>query len=421
MQTRHVSVMLEEVLKFLQPQPGGHYVDGTIGGGGHSEAILERSAPDGKVLGIDIDVQALRRVGERLSDSVNNGRLVLVHGNFEELARIVDEAGFVSIQGVLLDLGFSSHQMDDPQRGFSFSADGPLDMRLNQSQEVSAADVVNNASEQELADIFWRYGEENRARQIARRIIRERGRVAITRTRQLAELAAAGVPYKPGVIHPATRVFQALRIAVNHELEHLETVLPQILNVLTTGSTKTAGFSGAVAPEGGLGSPQVPRSGESSSTKAAGFLGAVAPEQSSGSPQVPRSGESSATKTAGFSGAAAPEGGLGSPQDPYSPWSGGPGSTHQKVPEREEGGREQGGRMVIITFHSLEDRLVKEFMRREATDCLCPPRIPVCVCGHKARLRLLTPKPVTPTTQEVSANPRARSAKLRAAEIVVGS
>src|SRR5579885_3176118 len=225
--TLHVPVMLDEVLKFLQPGPGGHYIDGTLGGGGHTAAILERSAPDGKVLGIDADTQALERVRMRLSTVLRAGRLVLANGNFAELAHIAAEAGFVAVQGVLLDLGFSSDQMEDPLRGFSFSADGPLDMRLDQSLAVSAA---------ELVDIFWRYGEETRSRQIARRIVRERAREAIMHTAQLAKLAAAGVPYKPGAIHPATRVFQALRIAVNHELEHLEAALPQILEVLRGGA-----------------------------------------------------------------------------------------------------------------------------------------------------------------------------------------
>jgi 16S rRNA (cytosine1402-N4)-methyltransferase len=324
MRAGHIPVMLEEVLNFLQPKVNSNYVDGTLGAGGHAEAILERSDPGGKVLGIDSDVQALERVERRLAEVVKNGRLVLVHGNFAELARIVDEAGFVSsVDGVLLDLGFSSYQMDDPGRGLSFSVDGPLDMRLDQSQELTAADLINNASEQELADIFWRYGEETRSRQIAWRIVRERARGSITRTSQLARLAAAGVPYKPGIIHPATRVFQALRIAVNSELERLEAVLPQIVEVLRRGKMGDTG--------------------------------------------------------------------------------------------------RDGGRMVIISFHSLEDRLVKGFMRREAMDCICPPGIPVCVCNHKASLRILTPKPVTPTKHEVLDNPRARSAKLRAAEIVFGS
>jgi len=332
-QPGHQPVLLEEVLKYLSPKPGGTYIDGTVGGGGHTEAILARSAPDGKVLGIDTDAQALERVGKRFASMVNNGRLTLVQGNFVELARIVqNEADFVSsidggrdqsrpYNGIVLDLGFSSYQMDDPQRGFSFSADGPLDMRLDQSQELTAADLVNTASEEELARIFRQYGEENRSRQIAWRIVRARARGPITRTGQLAQLAATGVSYKPGMIHPATRVFQALRIAVNGELERLEAVLPQMLDVLSAATIQ---------------------------------------------------------KTGG-----------------------------------------DGGRMVIISFHSLEDRLVKGFMRREASDCICPPGLPICVCGHKARLRILTPKPVTPTSSEVSANPRARSAKLRAAEIIV--
>src|SRR5579875_1088510 len=238
MQTRHVPVMLDEVLEYLRPAPGGHYIDGTLGGGGHTAAILERSAPDGKVLGIDTDALALERVRERLPQMVEQGRLVLVHGNFAELARLANEAGFVSVQGVLLDLGFSSDQMESAERGFSFSAEGPLDMRLDQSQALTAADLVNTLSEQELADIFWRYGEEHRSRQIARRIVREREKGAIRTTAQLAALAAAGVPYKYGAIHPATRVFQALRIAVNRELEQLETALPQALDVLTASAQR---------------------------------------------------------------------------------------------------------------------------------------------------------------------------------------
>ena len=321
-QTQHVSVMLDEVLTFLQPRSGGLYIDGTIGGGGHTTAILERSAPDGRVLGIDTDSQALARVGERLAEFVESGRLILAHGNFVDLASITEQAGFSSVQGVLLDLGFSSDQMDNAERGFAFSADGPLDMRLDQSLLLTAADLVNETSEQELANIIWRYGEETRSRQIARRIVQERSKGAITRTAQLARIAAAGVPHKPGAIHPATRTFQALRISVNKELESLEAVLPQIVDVL---STQRMGEDGAA------------------------------------------------------------------------------------------------GRMAIIAFHSLEDRIVKEYMRREATDCICPPRIPICVCGHKARLRILTPKPAIPGKQEILHNPRSRSAKLRAAEVLVSS
>jgi 16S rRNA (cytosine1402-N4)-methyltransferase len=321
MQTQHVPVMLDEVLRFLQPRPGGCYIDGTVGGGGHTAAILEQCAPDGRVLGIDMDAQALLHVSERLARQVKSERLLLVHGNFANLERIVNEVGFGPTQGVLLDLGFSSDQMADPQRGFSFSVDGPLDMRLDQSLTTTAADLVNTLSERELADLFWRYGEETRSRVVARRIVHERAKQAITRTTQLAAIVSSVISRKPGTIHPATRVFQALRIAVNRELEQLEAALPQVLRVL------------------------------------------------------------------------------------------------QAKPELKEAGR----RMVIISFHSLEDRIVKEFMRREATDCLCPPRVPVCVCGHKAQLRLLTSRPVIPTEQEIECNPRARSARLRAAETVVGS
>lgn len=322
--TRHVPVLLNEVLQFLQPRPGGRYIDGTLGGAGHASAILERSAPDGRVLGIDTDTMALKRAEALLPDEVQHQRLILAHGNFADLAHIAGRFGFISIDGILLDLGFSSDQMDDPQRGFSFSADGPLDMRLDTSLDVSAADIVNEASAPELADIFWRYGEEARSRAVARRIVQARTRGAITRTSQLASLVAAGVPHKPGAIHPATRVFQALRIAVNHELEHLKAALPQMLDLLSRG-----GERGAVG--------------------------------------------------------------------------------------------EGTGRLAIISFHSLEDRIVKEFIRSESKDCLCPPQVPICVCGHKARLRILTPKPVTPSEQEIQTNPRARSAKLRAAEMIVSS
>lgn len=353
MQTQHVPVMLNEVLTYIQPRPGGYYIDGTLGGGGHTTAILERSAPDGKVLGIDADTQALERVKASLFQYVENGRLVLAHGNFADITRIAHETGFVSahsrakeyqhgerdtVQGILLDLGFSSDQMDNPQRGFSFSADGPLDMRLDQSLTYSATDLVNTASEQEIADIIWRYGEERRSRQIARRIVQARNQHAITRTSQLARLAAAGVPYKAGAIHPATKTFQALRIAVNKELEHLETALPQISDLLQKHTTIS--------------------------------------------------------------------------------------DTQGKKSKRDEDNagdaRNEGGRMVIIAFHSLEDRIVKEYMRREAKDCICPPTTPVCICGHKASLCILTPKPVTATAQEIAQNPRARSAKLRAA-IAVGA
>jgi 16S rRNA (cytosine1402-N4)-methyltransferase len=313
--TQHIPVLLGEVLSFLHPVSGGTYIDGTLGGGGHTEALLEKSAPDGRVLGIDVDQQALERVGLRLAHYREERRLILARGNFAHLADIAARRGVTSAQGILLDLGFSSDQMNNPERGFAFSTNGPLDMRLDQSLPLSAADLVNELSEQELADIFWRYGEEVRSRQIARRIVREREKAAITRTTQLATLVAAGVPFRFGTIHPATRTFQALRIAVNRELEQLEAVLPQIIDLLVAD-------------------------------------------------------------------------------------------------------RNMPGRVAIISFHSLEDRIVKDYFRRESTDCLCPPYVPVCQCDHTARLRLITRKPVVPTEQEILNNPRARSAKLRVAEVV---
>ena len=215
MYTQHVPVMLEEVLRFLEPRPGSHYIDGTLGGGGHTAAILEHSAPDGRVLGIDTDMQALGRVRERLSEYVHNGRLVLRHGNFAELARIADEAGFASAQGALLDLGFSSDQIEDPQRGFSFSVDGPLDMRLDPAAGVSAQALLRRLSERELADLFWQYGEERFSRRIARKIVETRRREPLETTEQLAQLVRRCIPRPRGrrpAIDPATRVFQALRI-----------------------------------------------------------------------------------------------------------------------------------------------------------------------------------------------------------------
>ncbi len=315
--TGHLPVLPTEVMAYLDPEPGGRYIDGTLGGGGHTGMLLEWSAPTGQVLGIDTDLQALTRVRQRFANEIENNRLVLAHGNFSDLTRIARESGFLSLQGVLLDLGFSSDQMDTPERGFAFSHDGPLDMRLNQDEPQTAADLINSASEEEIADIIWRYGEERRSRQIARRIVRAREQKAITRTSQLAELAATGVPFKPGSIHPATRTFQALRIAINGELDRLTAVLPQMLEVLQL--------------------------------------------------------------------------------------------------DQEE---QHGGRMAIISFHSLEDRIVKEFFQREAKDCICPPQIPVCVCEHKARLRILTRKPISASLEEVAANPRARSAKLRVAQMI---
>ncbi len=298
----HVPVLLQSALSFLQVRPGGVYLDGTVGGGGHAEAILESSAPDGRLLGLDRDPAALEAAGRRLARF--GGRAVLRHGSFAALAQLAE--GFAPADGILLDLGLSSLQLADPARGFAFSQEGPLDMRFDPTAPgPTAADLVNSLSVKELAGLLYRYGEERQARRIAEAIVAAR---PLGTTRQLAEVVERAVG-RPERIHPATRTFQALRIAVNGELEALEAALPQALDLLRPG-----------------------------------------------------------------------------------------------------------GRLVVISFHSLEDRIVKRFLQREARDCICPPEAPICTCGHKARLRPLTRRPVRPEPAEVEANPRARSARLRAAE-----
>ncbi len=307
--TAHFPVLPKEVLEGLRPQPDGRYIDATAGGGGHTALLLEHSAPTGRVLAIDADPAALERVARRLPQEVQAGRLVLARGNFVDVRALAEQAGFLRVQGILADLGLSSDQLAAGERGFSFSSDGPLDMRFDPAGPRTAADLVNTLSEAELAEGLWCYGEERRARQIARRIVQARKRQPITRTRQLAELVAAGVPGHPGGIHPATRTFQALRIMVNDELRHLEAMLPQALDLL--------------AP---------------------------------------------------------------------------------------------GGRLAVISFHSLEDRIVKHFLQAEARGCICPPELPVCVCGHRPRVRIVTAHPLVASPAEQQQNPRSRSAKLRVAE-----
>jgi 16S rRNA (cytosine1402-N4)-methyltransferase len=307
--TVHVPVMPAEALFWLAPRPGGRYVDGTLGGAGHTALILQESAPDGRVLAIDADERALERARERLSEAIASGRLLLTHGNFARLGELVHAAGFVSVDGVLLDLGLSSDQLADRSRGFSFATDAPLDMRFDTSRGQSAADLVNLLDERELADVLFRYGEERRSRQIARRIVEARARAPITRTTELARIVASVVHGRPGGIHPATRSFQALRIATNDELTSLEQALPAALEIMRPG-----------------------------------------------------------------------------------------------------------GRIAVISFQSLEDRIVKHFFQAEERGCVCPPELPVCVCGRAPRLRILTRHPITASETETAANPRARSAKLRVAE-----
>jgi 16S rRNA (cytosine1402-N4)-methyltransferase len=302
----HVPVLDREVLEGLLVRPSGRYVDCTLGGGGHTAAILEESAPDGRVLALDEDPhaleiarRALRQYGERVQ---------IVHSSFSRLAEVAAERGLAPVHGVLFDLGLSSLQLADPSRGFSFLADGPLDMRFDPgSQRPTAARLVNELPAEELSALLWRYGEERQARRLSEAIVDAR---PLESTRQLAEVIE-GVVRRRTRIHPATRTFQALRIAVNDELDEIEQALPQAVDLL--------------AP---------------------------------------------------------------------------------------------GGRLAVVSFHSLEDRLVKRFMRRESSDCICPPGTPACVCDHQASLRLVNRKPVRPGAEEVAANPRSRSARLRVAEKV---
>jgi 16S rRNA (cytosine1402-N4)-methyltransferase len=309
--TVHLPVLAAETLDALAPRPGGRYIDGTLGGAGHTALLLQASAPDGRVLAIDADATALARAAERLPQAVASGRLLLRHGNFAQLDEFAAAADFAPVDGVLLDLGLSSDQLASRERGFSFATPAPLDMRFDTSRGQTAADLVNTLDETELADVLWRYGEERRSRAIARRIVEQRARAPITRTDELARLIAGVVHARPGGIHPATRSFQALRIAVNDELGSLEAALPRALAVLRAG-----------------------------------------------------------------------------------------------------------GRLAVISFHSLEDRIVKQFFQAEARGCICPPELPQCVCGRSPRLRVVTRHPLTATPAELAANPRARSAKLRVAERV---
>lgn len=301
--------MPEEVLRYLAPKPGGVYVDGTVGGGGHAALVLEASAPDGKLIGLDRDTEALGAAKERLIPFGDRARLV--QGNFAEMAETLAGFGITRIDGLLLDLGVSSHQLDSAQRGFSFQKDAPLDMRMDTGSGVTAAELVNALPEAELTRIIREFGEERWAKRIAAFIAKARSEAPVETTLRLAEIIKAAIPRGAWEerIHPATRTFQALRIAVNDELASLETGLD-------------------------LG------------------VGMINP----------------------------------------------------------------GGRVVVISFHSLEDRIVKNSLRRLSQGCTCPKELPYCVCGGKPRVRVLTSRPVMAGDAEVEANPRARSARLRAAE-----
>jgi 16S rRNA (cytosine1402-N4)-methyltransferase len=302
-------VLPAEVLLFLSPKPGKVYLDGTLGGAGHASLILEASAPDGILIGLDRDEAALAAARERLAPF--GARARLFHKNFDELAEILAELGITGIDGFLLDLGVSSHQLDSGARGFSFQQNAPLDMRMDTGKGETAAELVNELPEEELARIIREYGEERWAKRIVSFIVRARAEAPIETTLQLSDLIKGAIPRGAWEerLHPATRTFQALRIAVNDELGSLERGLAAGLGLLKSG-----------------------------------------------------------------------------------------------------------GRGVVISFHSLEDRIVKNTFRTFAQGCTCPKDFPRCVCGTVPQVRVLTGKPVTATDAEVAINPRARSAKLRAVE-----
>jgi 16S rRNA (cytosine1402-N4)-methyltransferase len=300
----HRSVLYQEIIHALRPRSTGRYVDCTVGAGGHAWGILDASAPEGHLLGMDVDPHALELARRRLAEF--GERAALVQASYTSVLEQMRSQNWDAADGIVIDLGVSSMQLDTPDRGFSFQSEGPLDMRFDPEQPLSAEDIINSWSERDLADLIWRYGEEQLSRRIAREITRSR---PLRNTRQLAELIARAYGGRKSHTHPATRTFQALRIAVNQELQALETFLPRALEALSPG-----------------------------------------------------------------------------------------------------------GRLAVISFHSLEDRIVKQFFRRESRDCICPPELPVCTCGHKAIIGEVNRKPIEPGDEETASNPRARSARLRVAE-----
>jgi 16S rRNA (cytosine1402-N4)-methyltransferase len=304
----HQPVLLRETVEQMLVRPGGVYLDATVGEGGHAGAVLLASAPDGVVLGIDWDPRSLAYARQRLAD--HGQRFIVIQGNYADMVRLARSVGIEQVDAVLLDLGFSSRQVEGEGYGFSFQKDEPLDMRYDPvGQTLTAAQMVNSYSQEELARVFFQYGEEPRSRAIARNIVQRR---PINTTRELAELVARVVrPRRGQRIHPATRVFQALRIAVNDELSNIEAGLAAAIQLLVSG-----------------------------------------------------------------------------------------------------------GRLVVISYHSLEDRLVKDTLAREAATCICPPELPVCVCQHQPTLRLVQRRIIRPGTEEVAQNPRSRSARMRVAERV---
>ena len=310
MQETHLPVLAEEVMSMLAPVPGSLHIDATLGGGGHTERILEATDPDGRLLGLDADEAAIARVEGRLAARFGD-RLVLRRANFRELGAVAPSAGFDQVDGLLFDLGLSSFQLADAERGFGIRTGGPLDMRFDTSRGVPASELLATLSADELAALFRKYGEEPSAWRFAKAIVAARATAPIETAEELAELIERLSPPNPRIrrrTHPATRVFQALRIAVNEELDALQDALAAAMDLLRPG-----------------------------------------------------------------------------------------------------------GRLVVLSYHSLEDRIVKRFLNAERRGCVCPPEVPVCVCGHAPRLRLVT-RDTTPSEAEIAVNPRARSARLRAAE-----
>lgn len=300
----HRPVLYQEIIEYLAPKSPGLYLDCTAGAGGHSSGILQASSPDGKLLALDVDPLAISLTQTRLAPF--GERAVVVQASYIEAARILQQIDWDPLDGILMDLGVSSMQLDQQERGFSFRHDAPLDMRFDPTKGQSAAELLNNLSEKDLADIIWRFGEERFSRRIARKIVEHR---PLETTFQLADLVRSAVGGKKSKIDPATRTFQAIRIAVNDELQSIEKAIPDLIALL-----------------------------------------------------------------------------------------------------------KPKGRLAVISFHSLEDRLVKQAFKRESIDCLCPPEQLICTCGHKASVNLLTTKPVTASAEENEENPRARSAKLRVLE-----
>jgi 16S rRNA (cytosine1402-N4)-methyltransferase len=311
-ETQHEPVMLAAALELLDCRSGGIYVDGTVGGGGYVRAILEKSAPDGVVLGLDWDEEAIGRVHEKLSGEYGQ-RLKLEKSDFADIRQALLKQGMEYADGIVVDLGLSSFQLEDPARGFSFMHEGPLDMRMNRDLPYNAADLVNSLPEKDLADLIFQFGEERLSRRIARAIVAQRKLNRITDTKEFAELVRKAVPRSRDSfrIHPATRTFQALRIAVNHELESIERFLPEALDILRPG-----------------------------------------------------------------------------------------------------------GKLCVIAFHSLEDRIVKTTFKSWAKSCRCPRERAACECEGRPLVRLLAKKALRPSDDEVERNPRARSARLRAVEKV---